>query len=108
VLVVSRDGMGSGPPDLQRRLLSTYLCLLLENGWTPLAVCFYTEGVKLLTAESPVLDPLRELEVKGVRLIACKTCLDYYGIADQIRVGIVGGMGDILTAMALATKVITL
>jgi hypothetical protein len=29
-------------------------------------------------------------------------------LTDQIRVGIVGGMGDILTAMALATKVITL
>ena len=76
VLVVSREGMGSGPPELQRRLLSTYLCLLLENRWTLLAVCFYTDGVKLLTDGSPVLEPLRALEAAGVRLIVCKTCLN--------------------------------
>jgi hypothetical protein len=108
MILVSREGMGSGPPDLQRRLFSTYLCLLLENGWTPLAFGFYTDGVKLLVEGSPVLEPLRELEAAGVRLIACKTCLDYYGIGDRIRVGIVGGMGDIMAAMALGTKVITL
>jgi intracellular sulfur oxidation DsrE/DsrF family protein len=108
VLVVSREGMGSGPPELQRRLLSTYLGLLLENRWTPLAVCFYTDGVKLLTEGSPVLEPLRALEAAGVRLIACKTCLDYFEIGDKLRVGIVGGMGDILAATALAAKVIAL
>ena len=108
VLIVSREGMGSGPLDLQRRLLSTYLCLLLENRWTPLAVCFYTDGVKLLTDGSPVLEPLRELEAAGVRLIACKTCLDYFSLTDKLRVGIIGGMGDIMTATAMATKVISL
>jgi len=43
-----------------------------------------------------------------VGLIICKTCLDYYGLVDKVRVGIVGGMGDIIAAQALANKVITL
>jgi DsrE/DsrF-like family len=107
VLIVSREGMGSGPPDLQSRLLSTYLCLLLENKWTQLSICFYTEGVKLLVEGSPVLEPLRELEAAGCRLVACKTCLDYFSLP-QIAVGIVGGMGDIQAAMAMAAKVISL
>jgi hypothetical protein len=37
-----------------------------------------------------------------------KSSLDYYGLIDQLRVGIVGGMGDIQTAIALAPKVVSL
>ena len=57
---------------------------------------------------SPVLDLLRTLEAKGVRLILCSTCLQYFGLTDKVAVGIVGGMGDILLAQWMASKVITL
>jgi [protein-PII] uridylyltransferase len=45
-----------------------------------------------------VLELLQRLENKGVRLIACMTCLNFYNLKDKIKVGIVGGMGDILEA----------
>ncbi len=35
-------------------------------------------------------------------------CLDYYGLRASVRVGIVGGMGDIVAAMNTASKVISL
>lgn len=108
LLMITRDGMGSGPPELQRRLVATFLGLLIENGWAPLAIAFYTDGVKLLVEGSPVLESLGALEKAGVRLIACKTCLDHHGLTGSVRVGIVGGMGDIMAAAALASKVITL
>ena len=57
---------------------------------------------------SPVLDLLRALEAKGVRLIICSTCLQYYGLTEKVAVGIVGGMSDILLAQWMASKVITL
>ena len=57
---------------------------------------------------SPVLDLLQALEAKGVRLILCSTCLQYYGLTDKVAVGIVGGMNDILLAQWMANKVITL
>ena len=57
---------------------------------------------------SPVLDLLQSLEAKGVRLIICSTCLQYYGLTEKVKVGIVGGMGDILLAQWMAGKVITL
>ena len=47
----------------------------------PGAICFYTSGVKMVVEGSPVLDVLQSLESRGVRLIICKTCLDYYGLA---------------------------
>ncbi|UCF69442.1 MAG: DsrE family protein [Acidobacteriota bacterium] len=108
LILLTSDGMGRGPDELRRKLLSTFLQLLDENGMRPGAICFYTDAVKLALEGSPVLEQLRRLESEGVRLILCKTCLDYFGVAEQVAVGVVGGMGDIISAMALAEKVITL
>ena len=108
VVLITREGMGSAEVPLQHKLLDTYLKLLLENEALPVAICFYTDGVKLVVEGSPLLERLTEIEQKGVRLIVCSTCLNYFGLADKVRVGIVGGMGDIVEAQARAAKVITL
>ena len=108
LLQVIHDGMGAADPALQHMLLRKYLILLQENGTLPGAICFYTSGVKMVVEGSPVLDVLQSLEAQGVHLIVCKTCLDHYGLLEQVRVGIVGGMGDIIAAQWLAGKVISL
>lgn len=108
VVLVTSDGMGRADAALQHRLIGTYLQLLVEHDLLPAAMCFYTEGVRLVCDGSPVLDALRALEAKGVHLIACQTCLAYFGLSDQVRVGVVGGMGDIIDAQWRAEKVITI
>ena len=108
LIQVIRDGMGDADPALQHTLLRKYLLLLQENGTLPSAICFYTSGVKMVVESSPVLDILQSMETHGVRLIVCKTCLDYFGLLEKVRVGVVGGMGDIIAAQFLADKVITL
>jgi intracellular sulfur oxidation DsrE/DsrF family protein len=108
LIQIVRDGMGDADPELQRSLLRKYLVLLQENNSLPGAICFYTSGAKMVVEGSPVLDVLQALESQGVRLIVCKTCLDYYGLLEKVRVGIVGGMPDIIAAQMLADKVITL
>jgi hypothetical protein len=108
LVVVTRNGMGHAAPDLQQKLIGSWLGLVAENGMLPGAVALYSEGVKLAARGSPHLDALRALEEQGVHLILCKTCIDYYGLEDQIEVGIVGGMGDILAAQWKAGKVISL
>ncbi len=108
VLLITRDGIGSADVALQQKLLDTYLGLLAGHASLPAVICFYTDGVKLVVEGSPFLERLSHLEKKGVRLIACSTCLSYFGLADKVRVGIVGGMPDILEAQSRASKVITL
>jgi len=108
VVLVPAAGMGRTDEALAQELLLKYLTLLHANGTYPTAICFYADGVKLLLAESPILAALRTLEESGVHLIACQTCLDHFGLRDEVKIGIVGGMGDILEAQLLADKVITL
>ena len=109
------DLMGTGDfthpgwvAELQEKLVSTYFRLLDENEILPAVICFYADGVKLVVEGSPVLESLKSLEAKGVRLVLCNTCLNFYGLADQVAVGVVGGMGDIIEAQTKAAKVISI
>lgn len=108
VILITNDGMGKADTLLQHTLMTKYLELLLSSGNLPNALCFYTDGVKLAVEGSPVLNQLTALQERGVRLILCSTCLNYFGLTEKVRVGIVGGMGDILEAQAKADKVISL
>jgi selenium metabolism protein YedF len=108
VILITRNGMGEADQVLQHKLIGTYLKLLDEHDILPGAICFYTEGVHLAVEGSPVIETLRSLEKKGVPLILCSTCLNYYNLMAKVKVGIVGGMGDILEAQQRASKVITL
>lgn len=107
VIIFKNNGLGlTSEQPLKEKLAKTFLTLTGQNQNLPRAICFYTEGVKLACEGSPVLDELRSLETKGVRLILCQTCLDYFGLMDKVHVGIVGGMGDIITTMWQADSVI--
>jgi hypothetical protein len=107
ILLVARNG-GHAEQPLQLELFAKYLRLLDENNMLPGGICFYTEGVKLVTEGSPVLDLLRSLEERGIPLIVCLTCLTHYGLVDKVKVGTVSGMPAIVAAQWAATKVITI
>ncbi|HPH95626.1 MAG TPA: DsrE family protein [Anaerolineaceae bacterium] len=108
VLLFTRFGLGQGPAELQILLAQKYLSLLLETGRLPGKLLFYTDGVRLACDGSPVLEQLTRLENLGVELVLCKTCLDTYQLTNHVKVGVVGGMGDIIETMQRAVQVISL
>lgn len=109
VYLITGDGMGqTSEQPLRHQLIQTFFTLLEQAEPLPQVICFYTDGVRLVCTGSPVLEHLSRLEQKGVRLIICQTCLNYFQLAGQVQVGIVGGMADILTAMQTADSVVTI
>ena len=108
VLLFTRNGLGEAPEGLQQTLAVKYLSLLAQEEEKPSQILFYTEGVKLVCKGSLVIGWLRQLEEAGVELIVCSTCLEYFGLSDQVQVGKVGGMPGILEALQKADKVISL
>ena len=108
ILVFTRNGLGAAPAELQQKLVLKFLQLNLDANLLPAKILFYTEGVKLACEGSPVIGELKALKDRGVELILCSTCLDYFGLRDQVQVGIVGGMPDIIEAMSAAEKIISL
>ena len=107
-LLFSRYGMGNGPQQLQKELADKFLRLSLENGTIPGKILFITDGVHLACSGSPVLEVLRDCEAEGAELVLCSTCLERLGLLDEVKAGVIGGMGDILEALTHAEKVISL
>ncbi|HID61161.1 MAG TPA: hypothetical protein EYP49_00215 [Anaerolineae bacterium] len=88
--------------------LATFLQDLQALEEPSIQLVFTTEGVSLVTHDSPVLAQLQTLEAKGVPILTCSTCLSYAGLRDQVAVGKVGGMTRIMEAMQSADQVVAI
>jgi sulfur relay (sulfurtransferase) complex TusBCD TusD component (DsrE family) len=64
-------------------------------------------GIKLAVEDDQCITTLEALVGKGVQVLVCGTCLDYYGLLDELKVGTVGNMYDITQSFLKAKKMIT-
>jgi len=110
ILLVTREGLGHVDPTDKPFGLEMFDRLV--HAWEsqpikPHAICFYTEGVRLVCSGSPALLGLKVLHSQGVRLISCRTCLEHFGLTSRVAVGEVGGMNDIVGLLVEADSVVT-
>ncbi len=109
VLVVSSEFMGRGEhAELGQILVRSFFHVLGEVEPRPATVVFFNSGVKLVAEDSPVLGDLRGLDERGVGILACGTCLAYYGLKEKIAVGEISNMYAIAEVMLRAGKVVNL
>jgi tRNA 2-thiouridine synthesizing protein A len=107
VIVLNNDQMGHGAPELGQKILTTFLRKSTAmRGVT--AIVLFNSGVKLVTPGSPVLAELTHLHEAGVDIRPCATCLDFYGLKDQVAVSAASNMDEIIRELDAAEKVITL
>ncbi|MDN5331435.1 MAG: hypothetical protein PWP45_660 [Tepidanaerobacteraceae bacterium] len=92
VILVTGDTLGKGSEELGKLLMRNYIYTLKDLAHMPKCIMFLNKGVYLTTNGSEVLDTLKELESKGVEILSCGTCLDYYGLKNELAVGSVTNM----------------
>ena len=110
VILVKQAGLGQTAVEDRQfglEMFDRFLHTLEAQPVKPQAICFYTEGVKLVCKGSSALQSLSFLQGMGVRIVSCKTCLDYFKIVDQVAIGEVGNMNDIVKLLLEADKIIT-
>jgi selenium metabolism protein YedF len=106
IVQVTAATMGSGNDELGALLLRSFLKTQAQLERRPDAIVFYNDGVKLCCESSMLLDDLRALESGGVEIIACGTCLNFFELAADLRVGRVTDMLEIASLLAGAEKVV--
>jgi len=108
VVQVTGDRMGRGDDELGALLLRSFLKTQrqLEPHLTPDAIIFYNAGVRLCCEGSPLLDDLRVLEETGVEIIACGTCLNFFGLAPKLAVGRGSDMLEIASRLSEAGRIV--
>jgi selenium metabolism protein YedF len=108
LVLMGCDTLGRGDDFLGSRLMVNFIATLKEMGPELWCVVLLNNGVKLAVAGSEVLPGLHDLEHSGVRLLVCGTCLNHFRLLEAKQVGETTNMLDIVTALQLANKVITL
>jgi selenium metabolism protein YedF len=106
VVVISSDKMGKGNDELGQILMRSFIHTLLSLSPMPETLIFYNTGVKMAVKGSDVLDDLKELEKKGVSILVCGTCLNYFGISNDLACGTVSNMYDITSSMSAAGRLV--
>lgn len=108
VVFVGKEIIGDGDAELGISLMRMYFYTLTESDQLPTSIVFMNAGVKLPTGDEQIVEHLKTLQEKGVNVLVCGTCVNYYNIADQVKVGTVSNMYDIAQCLHEADKVITL
>lgn len=98
-VLLSGDGIGRGDPDLARLLMRGFLYTLTEADDLPRCIILMNAGVKLAASGSESLDNLRKLADRGVEILACGTCLDFFKLMDALAVGRVTNMFEIASLL---------
>jgi len=108
VLTIVSDTLGGGDDELGQLLIRGFFHALGEVTPTPNTIVFFNSGVKLVVESSPVLEVLQALCGQGIEILACGTCLGYFGLKDKVAVGQVSNMYAIAETLLRAGKVINL
>ncbi|MDI3533949.1 MAG: hypothetical protein PWQ82_314 [Thermosediminibacterales bacterium] len=108
IILISSDELGDGSERLGRILQKSFLYSLTEAEKLPKTLLFINGGVKLTTEGSDVIDSLKELQRRGVEILSCGTCLDYFNLKDKLLIGSITNMYTIVEKLTNAKKVITL
>jgi selenium metabolism protein YedF len=106
VIVIKSKMMGDGDELLGIMLMEAYINTLNESDTYPETIIFYNQGVHLVADDSKVIKSLKALEEKGVKIISCGTCIDYYELKDKISTGTITNMLTISETLLKAQKVI--
>jgi selenium metabolism protein YedF len=109
VLFVASQYMGQGEhAELGTILVRAFFHTLGEVEPLPETIVFINSGVKLVVEGSPVTEDLDALCSEGIEVLACGTCLDYYGLKDKLAVGEISNMYTIAETLLGAGKVVKL
>jgi selenium metabolism protein YedF len=108
LVLIGANRLGRGDDLLGAKLIGNFIATLKEMGPELWCLVLVNAGVKLAVAGSEVLAGLKVLEQAGVRLLVCGTCLNHFQLLEAKQVGETTNMLDIVTAMQVADKVITL
>ena len=106
VAVISSDKMGGGSDELGGALMKAFVYALSQQETLPDTILCYNGGVKLTCEGSESLEDLKGMAERGVEILSCGTCLNYYDLKEKLAVGEVTNMYVIVEKMSGADRVV--
>lgn len=105
---ISSDKMGSGNDELGNVLIKGFIYTLTETKPYPKSILLVNGGVRLSADNEATIENLKILEEAGVEILSCGTCLDYYGLKENLQVGTVTNMYTIVDILKNSSNTISI
>lgn len=106
VVVLKSELMGEGDPELGALLMRAFINSLKEADQLPSSIILYNSGVKMAIEGSDTAASLAEMENKGVTIVCCGTCVDFYELKSVIKIGTISNMFRITQLTSQAGHII--
>jgi selenium metabolism protein YedF len=106
VFVIASNVMGYGNDDLGALLMKAFIHTSVDLEQGPDIMIFYNTGVKLTTADSGVVDDLKALEERGVKILVCGTCVNFFELTGKLGAGTISNMYDIAGVLSRAGRIV--
>ena len=97
---------GGGSDELGGALMKAFVYALSQQETLPDTILCYNGGVKLTCEGSESLEDLKGMAERGVEILSCGTCLNYYDLKEKLAVGEVTNMYVIVEKMSGADRVV--
>lgn len=108
VMLIASDRLGDGPEELGRLLMKNFIITLIDVAEVPDRMLFVNTGVMLTTEGSEVLEALERLGNRGVEVLSCGVCLDFFHRKEKLAAGCVTNMFTIAESLMQAGAVVRL
>lgn len=108
VLLCASDTFGRGSKELGKVLMKSFFYSLTELSNPPKTIIFMNSGANLSLKDSKVLQSLKDLSDKGVKILTCGTCLNYYEKENELAVGEITNMYTATEIMINSDNLITI
>jgi selenium metabolism protein YedF len=107
VILIGADHLGEGAEELGKMLIKGFIFSVSQLSPPPEAIIFINGGARLTPEGAGTVPDLLALAEKGVTILTCGTCANYYGIKDALAVGAITDMMDIVNRISGAGKLVT-
>lgn len=105
VYLFDKDHIGPNM-ELGKVLTNGFLAAMQSLDNKNCAIVLISNAVRLATEGSYVLGVLQELEKQGFGIFICGTCLNFYRIRENVRVGTISNALEILECLTAGAKIV--
>ncbi|MGL5089017.1 MAG: sulfurtransferase-like selenium metabolism protein YedF [Cetobacterium sp.] len=106
IIVIDSDKMGEGDSALGNTLMQGFIYTLTEMEDIPKSIIFYNRGVFLTAENQNTISYLKSLEDRGVEILSCGACINFYNLEATLGTGTITNMYNIIDKQMKALKVI--
>ena len=106
IIVLSSNYMGSGNDDLGKLLLKGFINTIDQLESLPQEIICYNSGVTLAMKGSDTAQSLKNIESQGIEITLCGTCVDFFGLKDNLEVGSISNMLYIAGKLSSDTRIV--